>query len=519
MEMFVDNARRVMGIAARRRWLALEVGAGTAFVCALAISLVPERYEAIARVYVDTETVLKPLMSGLTFEPDIDQQVRMLARTLISRPNVERLLRTADLQLDVSTLGKREAVVSRLMDQIKVAPTGSGNLYEITYRGATPAEAHRLVEATVDMFVHSGVGAKKRDSEDAGRFIDEQIRGYETKLVEAENRLKEFKARNFSVSGVSNHDYFTRISALTEEVQKLRVDLLAAEQSRDTYRKALDAEQPQLPPELAGQYGGAPVPEVEARLAAQKRNLDELLRRYTEVHPDVISARRLIGQLEIEVREHKEAEDRALAKLGKTGRAVTNPVYQKLRLSMAESEAQVASLRSQLATQQARLDDLRALAGRLPEVEAELVQLNRDYDIIRKNYDIMVARRESAALGVKLDESSQLAEFRVVEPPRVQSAPVFPSRVQLSLIVVLLSLVAGIAAAFAADMAKPTINDRETLRLLSGRPVLGTVSLFITPEGALRQRASTLRFALAVGVLLVAQSGWVLWTYLHSHPA
>ena len=80
------------------------------------------------------------------------------------------------------------------------------------------------------------------------RFIDEQIRVYEVKLTEAENRLKEFKVRNFGVSGVSNQDYFLRISTLGEEVSKLRVELNAAEQARNAYRRELESEDPRVLP-------------------------------------------------------------------------------------------------------------------------------------------------------------------------------------------------------------------------------------------------------------------------------
>lgn len=508
VEAFVARAKWVARIAAKRRWLALGVAAGVAIASGVGISAVPDRYEARARVYVDTQTVLKPLMAGLTFQPDIDQQVRMLARTLISRPNVESLVRMPELQLDVPGAGAREEVVSRLMDQIKVVPTSSGNLYEISYRGSSPQRAKRLVEATVDMFVHAGSGAKKRDSQDAGKFIEDQIRSYETKLIESESRLKDFKIRNFGVSGMSNQDYYARMSALTEEVDRRRVELNAAEQARDSYRRELAAEEPQLPADLATKYGGSAVSEMEMRLDTQRKLLDELRRRYTDAHPDVANARRVLDELEDEARQRKEAESRAGTRQGK---AATSPVYQKLRISLAETEAQVASLRSQLGTLQARLDQVRASAGRVPQVEAELAQLNRDYDIIRKNYDLMVARRESASLGVKLDESSQLAEFRVIEPPRVSPSPAFPGRLHLALMAVVASLVAGVAAALVVDLMWPTFDEASSLRIFSGRPVLGTVSMLVTTDGKREQRANLLRFSAAVAVLLVLQAMWVVW--------
>jgi polysaccharide chain length determinant protein (PEP-CTERM system associated) len=516
VEILLGRARWATRAVERHRGLAFGVMLAVALFSAAALAFRPDRYEARARVYVDTQTVLKPLMAGLTFQPDVDQQVRMLARTLVSRPNVERLVAMPELQLMESGPVEREQLVTQLMEQIKLdSAAAGGNIYDISFRGTSPERAERLVAATLEMFVNAGVGSKKRDSEDAGKFIEGEILAYEAKLVEAENRVKDFKMRNFGVSGVSDRDYFSRVSALSEGVEKLRIELASAERSRDAYRRELALEDPQLPVEPGSRATG-PVPEIETRLVAQKKQLDELLGRYTEGHPDVIATRRIVNQLEAEAAEHQLAEGRAQAgKSVKPGTAATSPVYQRLRISLAEAEARVAALHSQLSTQQGQLEQTRALAGRAPVVEAELAQLNRDYDVIRKNYDQMVARRESALLGAKLDESTQLAEFRVIEPPRVSPNPVRPARWHLALAAIILSLAAGTAAAAMAEGLRPTFDEARALREFSGRPVVGTVSMRLSPSAARQRQASSLVFTAAVGVLLLLQIAWVAWMALH----
>lgn len=505
---FVGTAKQLLRVVAKRRWLALGVAVAVAALCAVGVVLVPSRYEAKAQIYIDTQSVLKPMMAGLTYQPDIDTQVRMLARTLVSRPNIEKLVRNPSLALDTSDVEAREKIVTRLMEQIKVVPTATTNLYDISFRGEKPEAAQRLVQVLVQMFADASVGEKRRDSEDAGRFIEEQIRSYESKLVEAENRLKDFKVRNFGVTGVSNQDYYSRVSALTDVVSKLRTELGAAEQARDAYRRELAAEDPQLPAELAGKVGSPAMLEAETRLEAQKKTLDELLRRFTEAHPDVISARRVIAQLEAEEKARKETEARAP---GKPGKAATSPVYQKLRISLAEAEAQVASLRSQLSMHQAQLDQIRSSASQRPQVEAELAQLNRDYEVIRKNYDAMVARREAAALGARLDSGSYYAEFRVIEPARASGTAVFPNRMHLALMSVVASLIAGAGIALFVDSLRPAFDEAKSLEQISGRPVIGTVSMLITPQGERERHVRHLRFGAALGSLLLLQAVWVAW--------
>ncbi len=496
----------------RRRWLAAGVAWLVALLAIPAVLLVPNRYEGSAQIYVDTQTVLKPLMQGLAFTPDIDQQVRMLARTLISRPNMERLVDRPDLGLgSTSSPVLRDRLVGRLMETIKVAPAGTGNLYSISYRDTDPDRAKRTVEATLALFVDAGAVTKKRDSEEASQFIDEQIRIYEAKLVEAENRLKEFKLHNFGISGVSNQDFFTRISALVEEVSRLKVDLAAAEQSRDAYRRELAGENPQLPADLAGGTTPLPPSELDSRLEAQKRLLDEMLRRYTDEHPDVVSTRRVIAQLEQQRRADAAAKAELIASGKAKGEAATSPIYQRIRIALAETEAQVASLRSQLALKEARLKELRSTAGKVPQVEADLAQLNRDYDIISKNYQALVARRESATLGVKMDEGSRLADFRVVEPPRVTPRPVFPSRAHAGAGAMLLALVLGIGVPILIELLFPTFKDSASLQKSTGRQVLGTITLAMSPAGRLSQRNQAYGVAAAFGVLLLAQAIWLLW--------
>ena len=494
----------------QRRWIGMAAAWAVAVLAAAAVLLMRDRYEASARVYVDTETVLKPLMTGLAFQPDVDQQVRMLARTLISRPNIEHLIQSPEVGITWSNDKERERAIDRLMSEIKVVPSGNTNLFLITYRDTAPRRAEKVVGDLVGLFVVSGVGGKQRDSEQARQFLDAQIKDYEGKLTEAENRLKDFKIKNFGLTGTSNQDYFARMSSLSDDVGKMRVDLRAAEQARDALRRELSSEDPTLPfdPSQPVQIGNQPS-ELESRIETQRKLLDDLMRRYTDAHPDVVAVKRALAQLEAQRRAENDAALRARAQSGR-GPAPTSPVFQRIRVSLADAEARVASLRGQLAEQQSQLDQARAMAGKMPQVEAELAQLNRDYDIVRKNYEQLVARRESASLGEKIDQTTKAAEFRLVEPPRVAPQPVKPSRLMVAALGFLAALAAGFGAAFALTQLIPTIQDTRMLGQISGRPVLGSVSMAISPEETQATQVDRKRFLMVASAFLLANLIWIV---------
>lgn len=515
MEELLQQAVAMARATWRRRWIGVAAAWVVALIGAVVVVRIPERYEASARIFVDTQSVLKPLMAGLAVQPDINQQIAMLARTLITRPNVEKLLRSTDLDHLAKTPAERERLIDDLMQAIKLSGGGRENLYNVTYRDTQPERAKLVVQTLVSMFVESGLGDKRRDTESARKFIDEQIKAYEARLSEAENRLKDFKLRNLGMSDGGGKDYFARIGALTEELAKQRSELRVAEQSLEALKRGLADEEPNL---LADAPAAAniTVPELDTRIDAQRRQLDELLRRYTEEHPDVAATRRVIATLEAQREREVEARRRALAQAQARSAAATNPVFQRIKISMAEAEANVAAQRARVADTQARLNELRAAAGRVPQIEAELAQLNRDYEVVKRNYDALVARREQASISEEVDTGTRQVDFRIIEPPRVAPMPVFPNRLALIPAVLLAAIGAGVVAAFAVAQFFPTFDSVRALRAATQRPVLGTVSLVINSAMRARSRRLNLAFAASTGGLFVIFGAWIVLTSIAS---
>lgn len=511
MDELLQQAVAILRATWRRRWIGVVAAWVVAVVGAVVVARFPERYEATARIHVDTQSVLKPLMSGLAVQPDINQQISMLARTMITRPNVEKLARMSDLDHLAATPADRERLIDGLMKSIQLSGGGRENLYNVSYRDTKPERAKLVVQNLVSLFVESGLGDKRRDTESARRFIDEQIKIHEARLEEAENRVKEFKLKHLGQVGGSGADYFGRIAALTEELNKLRTELRVAEQSRDALRRGLAEEEPNLLEE-APRTVALTTPELDTRIDALRRQLDELLRRYTDEHPDVAATRRLIASLEEQKRQELEARRRAAATQSKS--AATNPVFQRIKIAMAEADSNIAALRARVGETQARLAEMRAAAGRIPQIEAEMAQLNRDYEIIKRNYDALVARREQAAMSEDVDANAKMAEFRVIDPPRVSPTPVFPHRLALVPVVLLAAIAAGVLAAFAVAQLFPTFDSVRALRNVTQRPVLGSVSVVVSAPMLRRARMMNTAFAGSVAGLILIYGAWIVWLSL-----
>lgn len=497
----------------RFRWTGLIVAWVVGIVGAVVAFKVPDRYEAAARIFVDTQSILKPLMSGLAVQPNVDQQVAMLSRTLISRPNIEKLVRMADLDLKSESKAQQDGLVESLMKTVEIRSTGRDNLYSLNYVDADKDKAKRVIQSMVSIFVESSLGASRKDTDSAKVFLDEQIKNFESKLEEAETRLKDFRLRNLDMQTGDGKDSASRLMEVTQMLENAKLQLREAEQSRDAAKKQMELEKSGSPADAATQSLlqesslSVATPEIDARLEVQRRNLDSLMQRFTDQHPDVVSTRRLIGELEKQkAKEVAELRKAALAmpSSGNNMGPGANLAVQELARMLATSEVQVAALRARVSEFQARQAQAKALTRTSPQIEAEAAQLNRDYAIVKKNYEDLVARRQSAVMSGDLDMASGMVDFRLIDPPRVSPRPVSPNRMLLLLAALGAALAAGLATTFIASQVRPVFDDVQQLRASTGLPLLGVVSMILSDDDKRRERSNRIRFFFGTGSLLAS---------------
>lgn len=487
----------------KHRWVGLLVAWIVAAVGAFVVLSVPDKYEATARIFVDTQSILKPLMSGLAVQPNVEQQVMMLSRTLITRPNVEKLIRMADLDLKSQSKSDQDALIDSLMKSLEIKNVGRDNLYLLSYRDVSPEKAKRVIQSLVSIFVESSLGSTRQDSDTAKKFIDEQIKTYVARLEEAETRLKEFRIRNIEIQTEDGKDMAGQVGTISAQLSQARLELREAENARDAARRQLESEKASSSRNLMSDSPTSiSTPEIDGRIDAQKRSLDALLQRFTEQHPDVVSARRLIKDLEdLKRKEVQELRKTALA--NPTVVSNTSLAYQEINRLLATAEVQVASLRARVGEYQSRFDRARELMKTAPQIEAEFAQLNRDYEINKKNYNDLVSRRESATMSGELESAAGVADFRLIDPPRASPKPVAPNRLLLMPLALLAALGAGLGVTFVLSQVRSVFYDARALSESVGLPLLGTVTLVLGDGATQRRRIELKKFLGASSALLV----------------
>ncbi len=491
----------------RHRWLALAVAWVVAIAGWIFVWQLQEAYVATARVYVDNNSILRPLLRGLTIQPDMTQRIKMVSRTLLSRPNLEKLMRMTDLDLQVNTEAQKYAMLTDLSESIALEGfRDNPSLYSIRVVDPDRDTAKRIAQSLITVFIESSLSGKRAESSGAQGFLEQQIAEYEERLVAAEKRLANFKQENVDVLRGSG-DYYSTLQAAREDLSAARLMLSEMENRRSELERQLNEEEPVLiSSEVTADFGS--MSPLDSRIENLRAALDNLTIRYTDKHPEVRQLMEMIQLLEAK-KAAEYSRVRSDASSGFTGLA-NSPVYQGMQSMLAATEAGVAELQVRVAEYERRVSDLEDKVHNIPEIEAELKQLDRDYNVILGQHRELLERRESARLSEDVEQNASDVTFRVIDPPFVPLKPSEPNKTLLNGGVLFLSLVAGAGAALLVSMIHPVISDGRTLVSVTGLPLLGSVSMILQPEQTRQERLGLLTFSVLTSFLLLTYVGMSL---------
>jgi len=503
----------------RRRWYVIAIawlicGAGWTMVASL-----PNKYESSARIYVDMDTMLGPLMRGIAVEMNLAQQIDLMQRTVFSRPNLEKISMLTDLDLRVTTPEEKNQMLDGLAKKLAIAQQGR-NLFRVTYEDTDRELTKRVVQAVLQIFVEGNLGASRKDMDATSKFLNDQIGDYEKQLNDAEAKLAEFKRTHLGLMP-GDKGYLERLTALAADLERTQTYTDEAVQVRNTIQKQL-SEIPQYlsqsqssqPATLAMSSGSAdgpagPESDLTLRIYEMQRNIDSLLMRYTENYPDVVVLKKRLE--EMKQQQKKELEERMAAQDAEVNPVqvaandngkLSNPLYEQVKLQLVKQESVVAALSTRVATRKEELAKLRSQVDVAPQVESELQRLIRDYDIIKRGYNELRARQESARLARELETKAQKVQFRIIDPPLVPLRPSGPDRPIYLSGVLLAGIGAGIALAFVLGQINATFGSIQALRAAFQLPVIGSVTI-ISPasERWRRKRELFSYFVVCVGLL------------------
>jgi polysaccharide chain length determinant protein (PEP-CTERM system associated) len=491
--------------ALRFRWYGMAIAwigclAGWAF-----LTVMPDVYEAQARVYLDTSSELEPLLRGQIVEKDINSQLAYVQEALLGRDSMERVVDNTPLADRVHDDQDREAMLARLAQSIEVEAAGTNrnqanNLFHIAFRERDQGVALAVVQQLLQVLETSTRSAGQFGNGQTAAFLEQRIAELDQELAEAEQRRADFKREHSDRLPGSEGDYFARMQNEQNALDQARRDLRVAQAGRDNLQAQLDAGAALVPG--TPDDGAAPRDSLDARIQDLELEIDSLLLQYTEKHPDVIAAKESLARL----REQRAVRLRQLG-VDNPDTPISDleidPVYQDLRLRLNEADLNIATLQADIKEREANLAELQSLINEVPAVEAELRRLDRDYDVKNDRYQEMVRSLETQKLTQEASGVDNV-DFRVIDPPTVSANPVAPDRLLLAAGIFVAALGLGGALCYVLSQIWPVFGSARNLRMVTELPVIGVVTNAYTERRHAEQRRRALVFVSCLVLLTVA---------------
>lgn len=514
MHEFLIQLRREISGTWRFRWWAL---ATAWLVCAVGWIIVfslSDTYEAQAKFYVETFSRLDRVMDSVNIRDDTDRQVNLVRQVMLGRPMLEQVAIKTELYLRAGDDAAKQMLIDALQAKISLVGNNSPRnpsrgIYDIAYSDVDRNMAIAVVDTLLTSFIEDVIRGEQAGSEETIDFLSSELKKYQSQLREREQALANFKREHVGLlPGAATGGYFDRLQREMDAVKTLESQYRTANSRKTALEEQLEGKNPYLTGVNSMTRLGIDEPrtDIERRIVDLESQLDTLLLRYTDRHPDVVSAREQLDQL-------YKRRQQELTRVGDDGGLAVNadnPVYQQLHIYINEVEVELAGLESQIRQQRTTIAELKSKIDEIPQIEAQLADLTRDYDQVQGTYDDLRGLLEQENLSLRQKEWDVI-NFRLIDPPFAALEPTSPQREILLLMALVAGIGAGIGAAWLIHLLKPVIFDARKLQEIIGYPVLGAVSMTWEDRNIARRRAELGSF-LAVSASLFVTFGVVILT-------
>ncbi len=496
-----------VGYLAWAQWRLLLLGSTAVAVLMLIIGLIwPKSYNSYVTVMFDEKAIIQPLMEGAAVATAATDRARLAREVINGRAFLNQIIEfSGAMPADADPLAW-ELQRERMRKRISIA-TIPPNLIKIEYRAKDPVMVHRVTEKMAELFIEETRALKADESSAAFQFIDEQVKEYHQKLIDAETKLKEFRSDNLDARPGTDAAIGTRIEQLNTGLEMATLELA------ETRIKAQSIER-QLSGEAAVEVSMSREGQYQSQIAVLQGELDQLRLSYHDTYPDIVRVKHQIEDLKSQIRREQDRREsaqqqaRAEGKLYVDDSVRLSPVYQQLRQQLTDARTHIATLEARKRELESMLEDELGRGRRVHTGEMVLAELTRDYEVNRDIYRDLLRRRENARVSMSLDEGQQGLTLRIYEPAFLPLKPSGLRFLHFMVLGVILAVMLPIGYLIARVQLDPRVRSVEQLSNRLGYRVLASVPMVYLPseneQAREAVRTSLLVAAAVIGLYAIA---------------
>jgi polysaccharide chain length determinant protein (PEP-CTERM system associated) len=423
-EIAISDVKRILR---RYWWIPAVIGVVFACVGLAAAMVLPKKYTSSTLVLIERPAVPTDVIRPVVTD-DLSQIMASMKAQVFSRSRLEMIINKFNLYPNLR--GKRH--MDELVEELKgtvavdlIQPLiGSNNReapgFNVSVTFSDPQLAQQICQEVSSMFMEQNATNRVAKSEEATKFLSQQVEEAKQKLDEQDKKLAQFKTEHPFVLPDQQQTNLGLLNGLNTQLDTANQALTRVQEDKTLNETLLGQQEANW---KASQAGDKSPETQEQEMTNLQDQLSVLLTKYTPEHPDVMKVKAQIEDL-------KKRMAAAPTKPATASQASLRepPAIQQLRAKIKQDEFNIIDLTKRQAQIQEQVRSVQARLQASPVVEQQLKELSRNYQTASDMYNGLLKKREDAAMATVLEHQQQGETFKVQDAPSLPSSPSFPKK-------------------------------------------------------------------------------------------
>jgi polysaccharide biosynthesis transport protein len=526
-----DFRDKVRGVLRHRRILISVTLLMLAATVAMAL-LWPPTYVSGATILIEQQEIPQELVRSAVTS-FADQRVQVISQRVMTTQNLLLLIERYNLYPDIRINKPREVLLQTMRDNIAMKmisadvidprsgrPTQATIAFSVSYKNRSPELALKVANDLTSLYLNENLTSRTRMAQQTSTFFTEEAARQQTRIVELDKKLSEFKEKN--------KDRLPELNQVNQQIsERTDLDLRDAENrlaQLDAQKILLEAQLAQISPtSQIMSDSGQRILSTEDRLKTKRSELASFRARYAPGHPDILNAEREVAGLEKQVKSDDNTSDllrrltdakqqladarekyapdhpdvtrltRIVAELEKAVAAAPssnaqsqgknhadNPAYVQVKGQLDALIGERESAVKRRDTLREKLDDYERRLAQEPIVERGYRELARELDSAQLKYQEIRSKQTEVQVSQNLESEQKGERFTMIEPPLPPEKPISPNRLLILVMGCMLSLGAAVGAAALRESSDTSVRGVKDLRALLSVPPLAAIPLIRT---------------------------------------
>lgn len=434
--------------------------------------VLPRTYEASTLILVQPQEIPSAYVES-TVSIGIEQRVGTLSQEVMSRSNLEKIIKEMDLFLESRAQGvSMDILVEAMRRKIQIHTSGSGrrgqvSSFTISYKGRDPQKTAEVTNRLSSFFIESNLRLQARQAAQATAFLKSQLSEIKGLLEEQESKVEAYRNKHMGELPEQLQSNISTISGLQIRLESVRQSMTDAINQRMMLSRTLSR--------IQGEDPGAGLSLKWQRIARLRDEIEEKRSTYTSEHPEIKRLEKQIADLE------KQPEQRPTE--------AVNPQIRELRVQLSAVDVEIDGFKKEITRLKEKIEVYQRRVESTPKREQELAGLTRDYTITQQNYQRLLDRYYESKRAESMEKRQQGEQFRILDFAKPPQTPVSPDKTRIALVFLALGLGAGAGILFLFELADRSIKDSARLEVISGGiPCISSVPLALTQYDRKRLR-------------------------------